>query len=192
MEEIKAFDIKKIDLKLESYDLVGTTLDENAEKLEVNNTKELEKINNGINEVIAQYNDLTVEQVQDIESEFQIREKFIEGLKKAFENGEIQLKKENVFMGITEEAPDTTSLESAIVRVGERVGLRTSNIINNAPYGNYELPSMLGMTYNVLLTNIHDEKEYERMLKNNKVVEITYKLRELAIAQELHRDTHGN
>lgn len=191
MDKIKPFDIKTTDLTLESYDLVGTMLDENAEKLEVNNMRELEEIDNRINEVIVQYNDLTVEQVQDIESDFRTRANFIEELKKSFENGKIPIKTERFFMDITEKVPDATSLESEIVRAGEKVGMRTRHIINNAQYGNYVLSSMLGMTYNVFLADIHDEETYKRMLKNNKVVEVTYKLRELTIAQELHRNTQG-
>jgi len=188
MKMTSTVNFENVDLSLEGYKLIGTTIRENAESLKFKDIDEIEQIDNRINEVIAQYDSETVDEIKSIKEERQKEAEFLKELKKEFENDKIKMEQAGLY---TTASPKTVSLKSAIVRVGKRVGMNTS-FVDYTNYGHYKLSSGVGRDYDIMLSAINEQDAYEKALQVNKIVEVVHKARVLALAQRQHRDTHDD
>ncbi|OEK58830.1 hypothetical protein [Staphylococcus equorum] len=181
-------ELNKVDLSLEGYELIGVTASEFAQALEEKTLEELNTINERIHAVVDEYDTETIKEVKDIETERSNNVFFLEGLKKEFDNDKIKMNEGSEYF---DASPKTVSLKSAIVRVGKTVG-KDTDFVNHTNNGHYRLTSRIGNSYDVTLSDVHNPEEYEKMLRNNKISEITLKVVELAKAQHKYRDTHDD
>lgn len=188
MKKTKAVNFEKVDLSLEGYELIGTTIQENSASLNDKDIDEIEKIDNRITEVIDQYDSETVDEVKSIEEERQKEAEFLKELKKEFENDKIKMEQEGLY---TKASPKTVSLKSAIVRIGKRVDMNTS-FVDYTNYGHYKLASGINSYFDIMLSEINEQDAYENALQINKIVEVAQKARVMEHAQRQHRNTHDD
>lgn len=185
----KAVNLKNVDLSLKEYQLIQLSKQDLIYSLEWYGMSELKQINERINDVLNQYDEKTVEEVENLGSKYQIREDFIKGLKLEFDNDKIKMNEGTLFDG--EKSPKTVSLKSAIKRVGKKVDMNTS-FVDYTNYGNYTLSNGIGNSYDISLTDVNNNEIYEEKLVTNRKVEIVNKVLELAKAQYTYRNTHDD
>ena len=92
----KAVNLKNVDLSLKEYQLIQLSKQDLIYSLEWYGMSELKQINERINDVLNQYEEEAVEEVESLGSKYQTREEFIKGLKLEFDNDNKLISIENI------------------------------------------------------------------------------------------------
>lgn len=145
---------------------------------------ELLKVNQRISEAMKHYGGDTYEELGRIRTKDQEIHDFIQALRKEMVAGNIKCHEATSYSEIT---PKRTSLRAAIIRAGKESGYSVKRILENAEYGDYEIPHRFGWSFSTSLNQIATEEGYQKLLTTNFEINTILKIRILSMAQINHR-----
>lgn len=174
-------------LEVSKYELADLSKEEISRNVEVDEDN-ISELKDHILSSVKGYEDNVQEAVKNISKEHDKTELFVKGIRNEFLEGKIKTDDGGRY---SKPSMKTVSLKSAIKRVGKEIGFDTY-FTEYTNYGLYRISSGLGVTYDLALTVINEEKEYEDMLKTNRKSEVIMMLIALAKAQRHYRDLNDD